>query len=98
MDWYENIEPEIRDLVKYLRNNGINTECSCGHDMYIQCQHIIDGSIKELHDLLYVYFAENGSKKEGREYSDDINYEIEVHLTVEDGHVRSSLDIKLGEK
>lgn len=39
MDWYnENIEPEIRAVVKLLRDNGINTECSCGHEMYVQFQ------------------------------------------------------------
>lgn len=39
MTWYdEAIEPEIRDLVRLLRDNGINTECSCGHSMYVQFQ------------------------------------------------------------
>jgi len=37
-DWYEEkIEEPLRDLVKILRNNGVNTTCSCGHEMYIQC-------------------------------------------------------------
>lgn len=40
-DWYLNtIEEPVRDIVRALRNNGINTECSCGHDMTIQCQTI----------------------------------------------------------
>ena len=99
MDWYEeHVEPEVRDLVRYLRNNGVNTECSCGHEGYIQCWHNIDGSIKELHDLLYNYFAENRAKKSGCEYSDDINDEIDIKLTVRNGHVFSTLNIKLGEK
>lgn len=35
--WYDNnIEPEVRELVKTLRDRGINTTCSCGHDMYIE--------------------------------------------------------------
>ena len=34
-DWYSQIEPEIRDLVRLLRNNGFNTTCSCGHEMTI---------------------------------------------------------------
>ena len=40
-DWYiNNIEEPVRDIVRALRNNGVNTECSCGHDMTIQCQTI----------------------------------------------------------
>jgi len=35
-DWYECVEPEVRPLVKYLRDNGFNTTCSCGHEMLIQ--------------------------------------------------------------
>jgi hypothetical protein len=42
MTWYEEfIEPEIRSIVKLLRDNGINTECSCGHKMWVQFQ-VID--------------------------------------------------------
>lgn len=37
--WYKfNIEEPIREIVKRLRNNGINTFCSCGHNMWIECQ------------------------------------------------------------
>ena len=36
--WYSQIEPEVRDAVKSLRNVGINTTCSCGHEMYIECE------------------------------------------------------------
>jgi len=44
MDWYkEYIEEDIRPLVKLLRENGFNTECSCGHDMYVQCLILPDG-------------------------------------------------------
>ena len=37
-DWYNELEPEIRDLVKLLRNNGWNTTSSCGHKMYIEIE------------------------------------------------------------
>jgi len=38
-DWYnEKIEDPLKELVYKLRNNGINTHDSCGHDMYIQCE------------------------------------------------------------
>ena len=36
--WYDSIEPEIRDIVRVLRNKGINTFCSCEHDMTIECE------------------------------------------------------------
>ena len=35
-DWYKQIEPEVRETVKLLRNNGFNTTCSCGHEMSIE--------------------------------------------------------------
>jgi len=35
-NWYLiNIEEPIRDLVRRLRNEGVNTNCSCGHEMWI---------------------------------------------------------------
>lgn len=37
-EWYKCIEEPVRELVKKLRNNGINTFCSCGHAMWIQCE------------------------------------------------------------
>lgn len=54
LNWYNrNIEKPIRDLVKLLRENGFNTVCSCGHDMYVQCQCIPDGELQRLHNLLF---------------------------------------------
>ena len=37
-NWYLNIEEPIREIVKTLRDNGINTFCSCGHGMWVQCE------------------------------------------------------------
>ena len=48
--WYQNIEPKIRELVFRLRNAGINTECSCGHGMWIQCQ-----SLDQYSELRTIY-------------------------------------------
>jgi hypothetical protein len=88
LDWYEeNIEPEVRDLVRYLRNNGINTECSCGHEMYIQCQFILDGTMYDIHRHMFNYYYENGLEMP--------NYEIigtHKHLG---GCFYSSIDIRL---
>lgn len=36
--WYNQIEPEVRELVWLLRNNGINTTGSCGHERWILAQ------------------------------------------------------------
>lgn len=91
-DWYaKNIESGVRDLVRHLRDNGINTECSCeghaaGDQPYIQCQLIPDGNLKSLHDLLFVWFIERGRK---------VDYEIRIIHTVEDGHSRTTLDIRM---
>ncbi len=35
-EWYQCIEKPVRKIVYALRNHGINTECSCGHEMYVQ--------------------------------------------------------------
>jgi len=84
-NWYnDNIEEPIRDLVKLLRNNGFNTECSCGHKMYVQCQYILSDEVQRLHNLLY----ENGYR----------NYEIDIQVKVINGYSYSSLDVKIKEK
>lgn len=36
--FYLEIETGVRELVQILRNHGVNTECSCHHDWYVQCQ------------------------------------------------------------
>lgn len=36
INWYENIEKEVRELVHILRDNGFNTTCSCGHAKYVE--------------------------------------------------------------
>jgi hypothetical protein len=37
-NFYAQIEEGVREWVFKLRNSGINTECSCHHEGYIQCQ------------------------------------------------------------
>ena len=86
-DWYEErIEEPVRDIVKLLRDNGFNTECSCGHNMEVQCQYLIDGEFFELHKLIYNYLYEKGEK---------VDFEIDVRHVVTDGHSHSSFDVKL---
>jgi hypothetical protein len=85
MNWYEKyIEESIRELVKLLRDNGFNTECSCGHKMYVQCQYPMadDGEIQRLDSLLF----NNG-------YED---YEISAILKRTKGIIlTSSVEIKI---
>lgn len=84
MDWYdENIEEPIRDLVKLLRDNGFNTQCSCGHEMYVECQYPMGegGEMFRLDQLLY----NNGYE----------NYEISINLIRSKGYIlSSSVEIK----
>ena len=85
MDWYEeNIEEPIRPVVKLLRNNGFNTECSCGHEMYVQCQYLTDGEIMRLDSLLF----NHGYR----------NYKIKIWIDRDDGHIHSGLNITILKK
>jgi len=83
-EWYSCIEEPLKELVYLLRNNGFNTECSCGHELYIQCQFILEGEIKRLHDLLF----HNGY----------LNYEINIIIKVMEGHTYPSLDIRFKDR
>jgi hypothetical protein len=78
MDWYDKIEEPIRDIVKLLRNNGFNTRCSCGHDMYVEGDLIIDSELFRLQTLLYNYFCEKNEKP---------NFEIIFQIKVQEGYI-----------
>lgn len=80
--WYECIEEPLREIVFRLRNAGINTECSCGHGRYIQCQ-----SLEQYTELNTIYnvLVEMGIK----------NYRVIVFDFLEDGHRRTHLEISL---
>jgi len=48
-EWYEKyIEEPIRPLVKLLRNNGFNTTCSCGHQMYVEMENYHAEEVEDL--------------------------------------------------
>ena len=84
--WYEDkIEEPMRDIVRILRNNGINTECSCGHEQYIQCQYIPEGDVYDIHRLLWNHFDSLGI--------DNPSFTISVKHQVIKGHQYSSLQI-----
>lgn len=88
-DWYtENIEAGVRDVVRHLRENGVNTESSCHHEgpMLIQCQYIRDGAFKRVHDLLWNYLADHGR---------GVNFSIDVHHEVINGCSYTSMKVRI---
>jgi hypothetical protein len=52
-DWYEqNIDSEIREQVRLLRNNGINTYSSSGEGLFIICEVYSDIDVEKAFNLL----------------------------------------------
>lgn len=52
-DWYsEFIEQPVREIVKNLRDQGINTTCSCGHEMTIQCEYYGNNELSVIYTAL----------------------------------------------
>ena len=84
---YENIEEPIRGIVKELRNNGINTTSSCGHEMTIQADILVNGQLQVLHNTLFNYFIDGDP---------DLEYVVTVRLEVRRGMLwRCWADIEL---
>ena len=50
--WYETIEPGIREQVRLLRENGINTTYSCEHAMVIEAENYQDADLTHVARLL----------------------------------------------
>ena len=51
-NWYDDlIDEPVRDLVKILRNNGFNTTGSCGHEMNIEGDIVMDCELQRLHKI-----------------------------------------------
>jgi hypothetical protein len=84
-DWYLiNIEEPVRDIVMALRNNGVNTTCSCGHEMYIECEYYEDEELQNI----YCALIELGFDK----------YRVEIMDDVNDGNRHTYLTIMLPDK
>jgi hypothetical protein len=84
-NWYEDcIEEPIRDVVKLLRDNGFNTESSCGHEMYVQCKYYPDGEIQRLYVIISEYLKEMKISRD---------FEIIVKLKVRGMDTKGKLDI-----
>lgn len=87
-EFYSNIEEPIRGIVRELRDNGINTVCSCGHEMYVDADLSIDTQLKRMHDITYTWLVKNG---------EPVEYSIVVHLVVTKGIVSQCFaEIKIG--
>ncbi len=52
MNWYDTLEPNIRAVVKLLRDNGFNTFCSCEHTMEVEMECYDSNEIDKLYNLL----------------------------------------------
>jgi len=51
--FYSELEEGVREYIRALRNAGINTECSCHHEGYIQCQSLDPSAeIRIIRDVL----------------------------------------------
>lgn len=79
--WIDNIEEPIRDVVKLLRDNGFNTTCSCGHEMYVEGDIVMDYELNRLHILLWNHCSENNKS---------ISYEITFEVKVSEGFIEYS--------
>ena len=73
-EFYTNVEEPIRDLVRRLRDRGINTVCSCGHEMYVQADLVIDTQLAIMHRTVYEYLIETGNTEP--------KYTIDIHMVV----------------
>jgi len=80
-DWYEqNIEAPLHGIVRFLRNNGVNTVISCAHEMYIKCGPSAGVDIDRLADLVAIHMKE--------EYGEDyVNFDIEYRCQAHFGKI-----------
>jgi hypothetical protein len=54
-EFYHNLDEGMAGVIFILRNYGINTTCSCGHEGYIQCDSFTDYSSEmDIENALYV--------------------------------------------
>lgn len=85
-NWYKfNIEDPLKDIIKNLRDNGINTFCSCGHKRYIQCEtHDIATEIDTIYNVLVEMDIEEYKVNIHVEYSRTYFYHKFLEITFPD--------------
>jgi hypothetical protein len=88
-NWYdEMIEEPIRGIVRELRDNGINTTNSCGHEMTVEGDIIADGVIDRIRIILLNYFFERGIEPK---------FTIIIRIDCENGFIwRSFFEVRIG--
>lgn len=82
-NFYGGLEDRVRNLVYVLRQHGINTECSCHHDGYVQvAAHDMGyGFLREVYDAMYE--------------ANCLPYTVVFKRAVDkDGHLHEMCDIK----
>lgn len=87
--WYtQNIEKPIREIVRNLRNQGINTTCSCGHGLWIQCEsYYPDEELTTIFNILVTMGIEKYRVELYAKYDrSDYNKFIEISLPDRNGH------------
>lgn len=74
--WYFTLEPEVRQIVYGLRNAGINTTGSCGHEMWVYCDSVegvqaVEAAGKVLQELGYQQYdiEFRGQVRVGNDYA-----------------------------
>ena len=78
-EFYNAIEEPVRELVRRLRDSGINTTCSCGHEMYVQVDLVSDGFLHTIHRTVYDWLVESNTEEP--------EYQIDIHMVVRRGIV-----------
>ena len=87
-DWYSNIEPGIRDLVRLLRDHGFNTTSSCAHRMEITIDLWPGENIEGNATLLGLDSLLSGNTGH--------DYDILLRLERRNGAMRSSAVVRFG--
>ena len=90
-EFYNAIEEPVRELVRRLRDSGVNTVCSCGHEMYVQADLIIDGQLQTMHKIVYNWLVDVNTGEP--------DYQIDIHMVVKRGIIAQCFaNIHIGEE
>lgn len=87
--WYDNnIEPGIRKLVYQLRNNGINTICSCAHKRYVECVNTQDSDVAVIRSIMFALgYNEVGFKITREQICNDVQNTDRLYIEWDKQHI-----------